>query len=119
MLTVTKEFTFDSAHFLTEYHGKCENLHGHTYKLHVTVKGTLNEEGLVLDFIVLKNIVKEKILNKLDHTNLNDRFSQPSTENILIWIWDELKDELKGPNYELYELKLWETATSFATYRED
>ncbi|SMB91531.1 6-pyruvoyltetrahydropterin/6-carboxytetrahydropterin synthase [Desulfonispora thiosulfatigenes DSM 11270] len=104
---------------MTQYHGKCENLHGHTYKLQVTVKGTLNEEDLVLDFIVLKNIVKEKVLNKLDHTNLNDRFTQPSTENILIWIWNEIKDELKGPNYELYELKLWETPTSFATYRED
>lgn len=119
MLTVTKEFTFDAAHYLTEYHGKCEDLHGHTYKLQVTVSGELNSEGLVLDFIILKNIVKEKILNKLDHSNLNDVFKQPSAENILLWIWQQLKEDLNGPNYCLYELKLWETATSFATYREE
>lgn len=119
MFTVTKEFTFDSAHFLTEYHGKCERLHGHTYRLQVTVEGTLNAEGMILDFIVLKNVVKEKVLNKLDHTNLNDLFKQPSTENIILWIWNEIKDDLKGPNYKLYELKLWETPTSFATYREE
>lgn len=117
MLTVTKEFTFDSAHFLTQYHGKCENLHGHTYKLHVTVEGELDDESMVLDFIVLKNIVKEKVLSKLDHNNLNNIFTQPSAENILIWIWDQIKEDLEGPNYKLYELKLWETPTSFATYR--
>lgn len=118
MFIVTKEFLFDAAHYLTKYHGKCERLHGHTYKLQVSVEGQLNEEGMVLDFILLKKIVKEKILVKLDHSNLNDLFPQPSTEIIAQWIWQELKNDLEGPNYKLYKIKLWETPTSYVSYYE-
>jgi len=117
MFSVTKEFTFDAAHYLTKYHGKCENLHGHTYKLHITVEGERNAEGMILDFAVLKRIVKEHILTVLDHSNLNDSFEQPSAENITYWIWNKLKNRLKGENYHLYEITLWETPTSFVTYR--
>ncbi len=117
MFTITKEFTFDAAHYLTEYHGKCEALHGHTYKLHITVEGERNEEGMVLDFVILKDIIKENILNKLDHSSLNDFFRQPSTENIIYWIWNELENKLKGPNYCLCEIKLWESPTSFVVYK--
>ncbi|WP_422482058.1 6-carboxytetrahydropterin synthase QueD [Pleomorphochaeta sp. DL1XJH-081] len=119
MFFITKEFTFDAAHFLSEYHGKCENLHGHTYKLHVTVEGERDNEGMVLDFLSLKLIVKEHILSILDHSNLNDIFIQPSAENIIYWIWEILKDKLRGQNYNLSEMKLWETPTSFVTYRGD
>jgi len=146
---VTKEFTFDSAHFLTDYYGKCETLHGHTYKLHVTVKGDIGDNGLILDFVILKKITKEHVLDKLDHTCLNDRFENPSSELIAKWIWEQLeplpellKAELDNPNLsadikkyikkgddsqlntekfsnkiELYEIKLWETPTSFVTLR--
>ena len=54
---VLKEFEFDAAHYLPEYNGKCERLHGHTYKLVVKVEGTPDKEGMVIDFIRLKNIV--------------------------------------------------------------
>lgn len=119
MFSVTKEFTFDAAHYLTKYHGKCENLHGHTYKLHITVEGKRNTEGMVLDFVVLKRIVKEHVLKNLDHSSLNDFFEQPSAENIIYWIWNTLENKLKGQNYSLCEIKLWETPTSFAAYRGD
>ena len=146
-MLVTKEFTFDAAHYLPNYYGKCENLHGHTYRLQVTVEGPVLSNGMVVDFVLLKHIVKERILNNVDHRCLNDQFPNPTTELICIWIWDELNDittlmekALKDPNLKtelkqyvkepvdsiqkreiptklkLHEIKLWETATSFATY---
>ncbi len=103
--SVTKEFTFDAAHYLTDYYGKCEKLHGHTYKLQVTVSGELGSNGLLLDFIILKKIVKDTVLSKLDHSNLNDIFTNPTCELIAHWIWNQLeplrellKKELANPN---------------------
>jgi 6-pyruvoyltetrahydropterin/6-carboxytetrahydropterin synthase len=111
-LTVTKIFEFAASHFLTKYHGKCENLHGHNYKLEVSVIGEMKEDDLVYDFVELKSAVKEKIINKLDHTHLNERFENPSAEVMAIWIWEELEKDL-----DLYEIKLWETSTCFVTYK--
>jgi len=145
-MLVTKIFTFDSAHALTKYYGKCERLHGHTYKLEVTVEGPVGENGMVIDFVILKRIVHRQVLDKLDHHNLNDVFENPSAELIAQWVWGRLVDlqtllktELEDPNLgedlkayledtndldrknegrvKLYEVKLWESATSFATYR--
>lgn len=145
---VTRNFTFDAAHNLTNYYGKCERVHGHTYKLQVTLEGEVQSNGLVIDFVVLKRIVKKHVLNRLDHHNLNDVVENPSAERIIIWIWDQLKDlqkllqdEMDDPNLtdeikkllkdkegdldrsfddtlRLHELKLWETPNSFVTYRE-
>ena len=116
---VLKEFEFDAAHYLPEYNGKCERLHGHTYKLVVKVEGTPDKEGMVIDFIRLKNIVKEEVLSKLDHACLNDILKQPSAENISVWVWQRLQKMLQGPNYKLYELEHWETKTSGCIYRGD
>lgn len=113
-MLVSKEFTFDAAHFLTKYHGKCENLHGHTYRLRVTVEGPVGEEGMVVDFKELKALVKEKVIDKYDHQSLNDFFDNPSAELIVIRIWEDLEKELP---VKLYEVTLWETADSFVTYR--
>lgn len=110
-LSVTKIFEFAASHFLTKYKGKCENLHGHNYKLEVTVLGQIREDDLVFDFVDLKNIVKEKVTEKLDHTHLNDKFENPSAEIIAVWIWEQLSD------LPLHEIKLWETSTCFVTYR--
>jgi len=118
VFAITKEFTFDAAHYLTKYHGKCEALHGHTYKLQITVEGKRNEDDMVLDFALMKSIVKEHVLDILDHTSLNDLFEQPSTENIAYWIWNKLEKELQGQDYHLSEVRLWETPTSFVAYRE-
>lgn len=113
-MLISKEFTFDSAHFLTHYHGKCENLHGHTYRLRVTVDGPVGEDGMVVDFKELKSLVKEKVIDRYDHQSLNDFFDNPSAELIAIQIWKDLVAELP---VKLYEVILWETADSFVTYR--
>ncbi len=114
-MLLTKEFTFDAAHFLTKYHGKCENLHGHTYKLQVTIEGKPDHEDMIMDFIELKDFVNKKVVDKLDHSSLNDTFDNPSVEVMVVWMWDQLKD-LPKANAKLHEIKLWETATSFVTY---
>lgn len=114
-MRLTKIFTFDAAHFLTQYHGKCENVHGHTYRLEVTVEGPVGVDGLVMDFAELKTLIKEKVLNKLDHSHLNDHFENPSAELVAMWIWDQVKDGLPE-GVSLAEVKLFETPESFVTY---
>lgn len=117
---VTKIFTFDSAHYLENYNGKCERLHGHTYKLEVCLTGQKDEAGLVFDFSELKKIVNEQIITRLDHNLLNKTLDfNPSAENILEWVWNQLKSKLNDKKYCLYSLKLWETPTSFAEIKED
>ena len=108
VMYVKKEFTFDAAHYLEKYHGKCERLHGHTYRLAITVKGEPDSEGMVMDFIELKEIVKEKVLSVLDHSCLNDIIPQPTTENVVLWIKERLKPAIKGKNCSLSEIQLWE-----------
>lgn len=115
LIEVTKVFTFDSAHNLEQYHGKCESLHGHTYKLEITVKGPVDDEGMVIDFLELKNIVDKKIINKLDHQYLNKVFPFNTTcENIITWIWVTLEEEFKDRSCWLERVKLWETTTNYA-----
>jgi len=111
-MIITKIFKFDSAHKLNDYEGQCANLHGHTYTLYVSIKGEIKENGLVMDFKKLKEIVKEKVISKLDHKYINDIIAQPTAENMCLWIWKELSSQLN-----LYEIKLYETPDSFATYR--
>ncbi len=113
---VSKEFKFDAAHNLVRYHGKCEKLHGHTYKLRVTLEGSLNEDGMVCDFVELKKTVNDLIVSKLDHNYINDLIEQPTAENIALWIWGKLDPVLSAPNYRLYEIRVWETETSFVSY---
>lgn len=110
---VTKEFTFSAAHFLTKYHGKCENLHGHNYRLQITVTGSLNQDDLVIDFVELKAIVKQIVIDVLDHTNLNDRFTNPTCELVAQWIFQQLKTHIP-----VTTVQLWETDTSSVTYSE-
>ena len=111
-MRIAKEFTFDSAHFLKDYHGKCERLHGHTYRMRVTVEGDVKPNGLVMDFAEIKRIVNEKVVDKWDHNNINDTLEHASAENMCIWAWEQLKTELP----QLVEIRIWETPTSFAVY---
>jgi 6-pyruvoyltetrahydropterin/6-carboxytetrahydropterin synthase len=111
---------FSGAHRLRYLRGKCEELHGHNWKVEVSVTARrLNKEGIVIDFQLLKKKV-EKILKSLDHTFLNDLpyFSkrEPSSENIAKYIFDRLKAELKGHHAVLKEVTAWESETSSATY---
>lgn len=113
MIEITKKFTFEAAHQLKWHKGKCINLHGHTYKLRVSVNGEVNENGIIVDFTDLKEVVNSAVINKLDHTFLNDIIDNPTAENLVVWIWKQLK-----PKIHISEIRLYETPTSYATYRE-
>ncbi len=115
-VSITKVFTFDSAHHLNNYNGKCKNLHGHTYKLEVTVKGVPDENGLVVDFHDLKDIVEDEVLSGIDHKYLNDIFDfNPTCEMLGLWIWEEVKKRIAQIGCSLEKIVLWETPTSYIT----
>lgn len=116
MFLVTKEFEFDAAHYLPFYEGKCENLHGHTYRLQVSVQCSELKDGMAFDFVRLKKIVKKEIIDLWDHQLVNDYIENPSAENMCLYMWEKLSDtDLLGD--KLHEIKLWETPTSSVTYR--
>jgi 6-pyruvoyltetrahydropterin/6-carboxytetrahydropterin synthase len=118
-VTVTKIFTFDSAHRLDDYVGKCANLHGHTYKLEVSLRGRTDDRGIVVDFSEIKQIVNEQILAKYDHQFLNDHFSFNTTaENLVVFFFEVIDSYLRQAKAEqkvtLVKLRLWETPTCYA-----
>lgn len=103
-MLISKIFKFDSAHKIPNYKGKCAKLHGHTWKLIVTFKGEVDQKtGMIMDFVDIKKIVEEKILDKLDHLYLNDIIENPTCENILLWIKEQLKEYRKINRLILYE----------------
>jgi 6-pyruvoyltetrahydropterin/6-carboxytetrahydropterin synthase len=120
MYEITVHSHFSGAHRLRYLHGKCEELHGHNWKVEVSVvSNRLGKDGVVIDFGILKQKVEE-ILKSLDHTYLNDlpHFSEvePSSENIAKYIFDRLKRGLKGHPGILKKVAAWESETSSATY---
>ena len=122
MYKVSRVSYFSAAHFLRNYKGKCENLHGHNWKVEATVSSSkLNELGMVIDFSELKKLIKE-VLKELDHTCLNDleyfRKNNPSSEEISRYIFNKLKPEISERNCSLEKVKVWETESSCAIYRE-
>ncbi|WP_313805045.1 6-carboxytetrahydropterin synthase [Flavobacterium sp.] len=141
-IRITKQFTFETGHALYGYDGKCKNVHGHSYKLSVTVIGTPIKDqnnvkfGMVIDFGDLKKIVKEEIVDVFDHATvfnkntphielaaeLKDRGHhvilvdyQPTSENMVIDFADKIKSRLPK-SIQLHSLKLQETETSFAEW---
>ncbi|MCP9278286.1 6-carboxytetrahydropterin synthase QueD [Bacillus wiedmannii] len=125
---VSKEFTFDAAHHLHCYEGKCKNLHGHTYKVVFGISGYVNEIGLAIDFGDIKEIWKNEIEIYLDHRYLNETLPAMNTtaENMVVWIYEKmaealLKDnranEYKGARVEF--VRLFETPTSYAEVRQE
>lgn len=121
MFEVSVEQTFAAAHFLRDYHGKCENLHGHNYRVEITAEGdTLDKTGLVADFVELKAAMR-KVVDRLDHVNLNemppfDREWNPSAEYIALYVYREVQREL-GDRGKIARVRVWETDTCAATYR--
>ena len=111
-LNLSKTFKFDAAHFLPDYVGKCGNMHGHTWKLEVVVRGLIKTRtGMVWDFQEFKSFVMCNIIDKLDHSLLNNLIENPTAEIILtnIKIWME---EALPRNIELVKLVLWESSNS-------
>ncbi len=122
MFEVTIEQTFAAGHALRNYHGKCENVHGHNYRCEVTVEGEqLDHVGLLVDFVLLKKVV-QSVIDRMDHQWLNDfppfDVLNPSAENIAKFIYDEVNKGIPaGPSVRLGSVRLWETDTSYATYK--
>lgn len=111
-VTVYKKFTFESAHSLNNYNGPCSEIHGHSYKLLVGVEGPINDDGFVIDFSDLSELVNGYI-EKLDHTYLNVMFPfNPTAENIAYHLFYNLNDLVKdrfGIDYRVAEVELKET----------
>jgi len=107
---VTCTFTFEAAHRLAWHSGKCRNLHGHSYRLDVTVAGPLDENGVVVDFDHLKAVVEREVVGPWDHTDLNQLIDNPTAELLAHRAWDLLT----GAGLALSTLRLWETDTSSA-----
>ena len=114
MHEIQAEFTFAAAHRLPRYQGKCVNLHGHNYKLAVTLRGEPDGyTGIFVDLGDVENAVKDGILAKADHANLNDFIENPTAENVASWLWHRLEGKLPG----LFEVRLWEIPTSCVVFR--
>lgn len=117
-VSVTKCFGFEAAHHLPNYNGACSRLHGHSYKMQVTVSGSVDEiTGMVMDFNVLKTIVKDKVVDRYDHQNLNNFFVNPTAENMVIHIFRDLSEAFTHLGLTVESVKLWETESSFAECR--
>ena len=144
VIRVTKFYDFEMAHALWNYDGLCKNIHGHTYKLYVTVAGTPIEnsndkkDGMVIDFGDLKRIVKHEIVDHLDHSlvlnknaphhklnELNEMYErhfifdfQPTCENLVIWMVDKIIPLLPA-GVKLKKVRLYETASSCAEWNAE
>ncbi|MBK6772642.1 MAG: 6-carboxytetrahydropterin synthase [Ignavibacteria bacterium] len=132
MLYITRREHFSSSHKLEnsglsqqkneELFGKCNNFHGHNYYIEVTLAGTPDpESNYVMDLKLLKQIIHEEILDKVDHKFLNeiDMFKDviPTTENMAVSFWKALVGKVKRENVRLYSVKLYETEKNYVEYR--
>ena len=116
--SVTKCFCFEAAHHLPDYEGACNRLHGHSYKMQVTVSGSVDEmSGMIIDFNVLKSVVNKEVVDKYDHQYLNDFFQNPTAENMVQHIFKRLSAKFSKMGLVLESIKLWETESSFAECR--
>lgn len=113
-MRVRRSFDFEAAHRLPLHPGKCRDLHGHSYRLRVTVDLPVDREtGLAIDFADLKRIVRVEAVDRLDHTYVNDLLDNPTAERMAEWIWERLRAPLPG----LIEVELFETRSCSVIYR--
>ena len=125
MYEVTVEDSFAAGHYLRNYKGKCENPHGHNYKVRVTLRGSeLDKAGLLLDFKDLKDVMKH-VIDRLDHQMLNDiepfTSMNPSAENLAKYFYDQANARLKSltnARVAVGDVTIWETDTTTARYSE-
>lgn len=112
---LTKIFRFEAAHHLPGHRGKCARLHGHSYTLEVTLRGPIkqhegaSDDGMVMDFDDLSHVVKQAVIERLDHQDLNEVTGIRTTaENLAHWVWDALLEAGLAETL-LYRICLWET----------
>jgi 6-pyruvoyltetrahydropterin/6-carboxytetrahydropterin synthase len=106
--SITRTFRFEAAHQLPWHEGKCRHLHGHSYRLEVTVAGPVGPRGIVLDFADLRAVVEREVIERYDHRFLNDVMDNPTAELIAHEIWKTLE----ATGLALTGIRLWETADS-------
>ncbi len=121
MFTLCVKDGFAAAHNLESYHGKCENLHGHNFTVEAFFEGEqLNEEGMLLDFAILKEHVKTA-LSELDHKYINEipffRERASSSEYIALYVHERLSASLKDKKVAVKEVRVWESDKVYAAYR--
>jgi 6-pyruvoyltetrahydropterin/6-carboxytetrahydropterin synthase len=105
---VTKTFRFEAAHQLPWHQGKCRNLHGHSYRLEVSVAGPVGPQGIVIDFADVAAVVEAEIVARYDHTYLNDLMDNPTAELLAHEIWKTLE----AAGLAIAGIRLWETDDS-------
>lgn len=105
---VTRSFSFDAAHELPWHTGKCRRLHGHTYRLEVSVEGPLDDNGVVMDFDDVASVVNREVVERFDHRFLNDLMENPTAELVAHDAWKRLE----AAGLPLVALRLWETPQS-------
>ncbi len=105
---VTRSFSFEAAHQLPWHPGKCRRLHGHNYRLEVTVEGPVDENGVVVDFDELAAVVGRELIDRYDHRHLNELLDNPTAEVIAHEAWKLLE----SAGLRLARLRLWETPES-------
>lgn len=121
MFEVSVEYTFAAGHALRDYKGKSENVHGHNYKVRVTVEGQkLDATGLLVDFGDLRHAIKG-LVDRLDHQFLNElppfHEINPSAENIARYFCENLQPEVQNDGLHIQAVTVWETDTTSATFR--
>ena len=107
--SVTRTFTFEAAHQLPWHDGKCRNLHGHSYRLEVTVSGPIGPQGIVVDFAEIKRVVERDVIEAYDHRYLNDLLDNPTAELIAAEIWKTVE----AADLPVTRIRLWETPDSY------
>lgn len=115
-MIVSKKISFDAAHYLPNYKGKCKNMHGHHWVVELAVEGKVEEDGMVIDFTLLKSFLS-RIEASLDHKLINDTIPNPTAENICLYIEkrsEEWREEVLGDSCKLAWIKVWETEDSYA-----
>lgn len=123
MLTVTRIFSFGAAHQLPNHLGKCNNLHGHEWKVYVEVaniNGLFSEgpsTGMLIDFKELDTMISDRIINRyFDHHCINDIIKNPTAENITLFLVDKINEIFTDSLVILVSLKVYETENSFVTW---
>ena len=125
MFEVTVEAGFSSGHYLRNYQGKCENPHGHNYKVRVTLAGAeLDDAGMLLDFKLLKHVMRP-VIDRIDHQMINDlepfTMLNPSAENLARYFYQQTNvqlSEMTSGRVRVKDCTIWETYTTTATYFE-
>lgn len=123
MISICRSFSFDAAHSLPDYEGKCNRVHGHCWKVEIECTGEVQssgpKKGMIIDFHDLDEIVTDIIDTYFDHFTINNTITNPTAENIVMFILNKVQDPLWGVGVDVIRVRVNETENSFAEWRKD